>query len=242
VAILARSTRADKDDKLKQFIKRLPIIGYLSEKAYRVWSIKAKPFPGSESYWKERYNAGGNSGPGSYDKLAAFKARVINRFVRKNCVKSIIEFGCGDGNQLKLALFPSYVGLDVSPKAIGLCRDIFHNDHGKHFKLMSEYRGETAQLAISLDVIYHLVEDNVYHRYMVKLFDAAERYVIIYSSNTDINVEGQARHIKHRQFTRWIKTNRPHWNLICHIPNEFPYKENDKDSSFADFFIYERLC
>jgi hypothetical protein len=35
--------------------------------------------------------------------LAEFKARAVNDFVRENSVKSIVEYGCGDGNQLKSA-------------------------------------------------------------------------------------------------------------------------------------------
>ena len=43
--------------------------------------IKAKTFPGSEEYWKKRYNSGGHSGDGSYNKLAEFKAKILNNFV-----------------------------------------------------------------------------------------------------------------------------------------------------------------
>ncbi len=65
-------------------------------------------FPGSDKYWEQRYAVGGNSGVGSYGKFANFKAEVINKFVREHKIKSVIEFGCGDGNQLKLANYPSY--------------------------------------------------------------------------------------------------------------------------------------
>src|SRR5437899_4317923 len=58
-----------------------------------------------------------NSGLGSYDKLAEFKAEVLNGFVKENTIKSVIEYGCGDGNQLKFAEYPSYLGFDVSVKA-----------------------------------------------------------------------------------------------------------------------------
>lgn len=36
---------------------------------------------------------------------------------------------------------------------------------------------------MSLDVIYHLIEDEIYNKYMNNLFMAAEKYVFIYSSN-----------------------------------------------------------
>src|SRR5215207_6091130 len=67
---------------------------------------KKRPvFHGSEDYWITRYATGGNSGAGSYNKLAEYKAEVLNDFVKRHNVESVIEYGCGDGNQLKLTLF-----------------------------------------------------------------------------------------------------------------------------------------
>ena len=54
------------------------------------------------SYWENRYKNNGNSGAGSYGRLAEFKADVINNFIAENKITSVIEFGCGDGNQLSL--------------------------------------------------------------------------------------------------------------------------------------------
>lgn len=69
--------------------------------------------------------AGGNSGVGSYGMFAEFKAGVINDFVSMNNIQSVVEFGCGDGNQLKLANYPIYKGYDVSKAAVASCRKLF---------------------------------------------------------------------------------------------------------------------
>ncbi len=220
---------------MKVTIKRIPIIGSFLRKIYRTF-FKQKPFPGSKEYWIQRYASGGNSGAGSYNKLAEFKAEIINDFVKVNNIITIIEYGCGDGNQLKLAEYPSYIGFDVSPKAIALCQNIFQGYESKSFRLMTEYKGETAQLTLSLDVIYHLIEDDIYYSYMERLFNSSERFVIIYSSNHN---EVQKYHQKNRQFTKWVETNISHWKLIRHIPNRYPYK-NTKEGSISDFFIYEK--
>ncbi len=222
---------------MKELIKKIPIIGYIVRKVYGVLPIKRELFPGSGDYWIQRYNSGGNSGSGSYNQLAEFKAEIINDFMRNNDITTVIEYGCGDGNQLKFAEYPSYIGFDVSPKAIALCEDIFQNDKTKSFKLMTDYNGETAQLTLSLDVIYHLIEDDIHDFYMKRLFDSSERFVIIYSSNYD---EVQRFHEKRRQFTKWVETNISHWNLILHIPNRFPYKNSDVEGSLSDFYIYEK--
>ena len=198
---------------------------------------RLRPFPGSEAYWIQRYDRGGDSGAGSHDELAEFKAEVVNAFVREEVIETVIEFGCGDGNQLRLAKYPSYIGYEISTRALELCRDTFRSDRTKIFRHMSEYAGETSQLALSLDVIYHLVEDEVYSEYMKRLFDASERYVIIYSSDFDA---AQNFHERRRKFTNWIDENRANWKLIRHIPNRYPYNRQDGRGSLSEFFIYEK--
>lgn len=191
-------------------------------------------FPGSGKYWEERYNSGGASGAGSYGKLAEFKAEIINSFVEDNKIKSVIDFGCGDGNQLSLFRFPNYMGLDVSRTAIKLCTKRFKNDRTKGFFVYDPECFENknpAELALSLDVIPHLVEDNIFERYMKHLFSSSDKFVVIYSSNIDTD---QRFHEKHREFTKWIKINLPEWELIKETKNKYP------DESRANFFVYKR--
>lgn len=197
-------------------------------------------FEGSARYWAERYASGGNSGIGSYDQLAEFKAEILNAFVAEKNTESIIEFGCGDGNQLTLARYPKYLGFDVSPDALALCRERFKNDPTKTFKLVREYRGEQASLVLSLDVVYHLVEGEVFEQYMKRLFQTAQKHVIVYSSNSETLNATRAAHEKHREFTAWVQENEPSWRLIQHIPNRYPYRRDDKTGSFADFYIFEK--
>ena len=200
---------------------------------------KNREFSDSESFWKKRYAAGGNSGAGSYNKLAEFKASILNQFVKHHALNSVIEFGCGDGNQLKRASYPRYLGLDVSPVAIKKCLELFQHDPTKQFKLMSEYQLEKADLSLSLDVIYHLIEDPVFTSYMNNLFNAAERFVIIYSSNTEEQISPWAPHVRHRKFTDWVEIWQKDWTLLQYIPNEYPFKQ-DEHGSFADFYILEK--
>src|SRR5689334_14993422 len=105
---------------------RLRAIARSTRQAVRIQTFKRKG--GSASYWADRYQAGGNSGVGSYGVLADFKAATLNDFVAANNVGSVIEFGCGDGNQLSLANYPRYLGLDVAKGAIELCRTRFGGD------------------------------------------------------------------------------------------------------------------
>ena len=121
-----------------------------------------------------------------------------------------------------------------------MCKRMFDGDSTKQFRLTSEYGGETAELALSLDVVYHLVEDDVFESYMRRLFESATRFVIIYSSNTDDPSDSVATHVRHRRFTGWIENNAPAWTLAQYIPNKFPYEGDLRKGSFADFYIYRR--
>lgn len=200
-----------------------------------------KKFEGSENYWIKRYRNGGNSGDGSYNELAVFKAKIINQFAEENKIQSCIEFGCGDGNQLKYLKLKQYTGFDVSPDAIALCKKKFTDDTGKQFKLIADLNGDTAELSMSLDVIYHLIEDEVYDTYMQQLFNASSKFVIVYASNTDNNPPVLAPHVKNRKFTNWIEKNRPDFKQIAFIPNEYPITPDGKKGSIADFYIFSKI-
>lgn len=92
---------------LKGAIKRVPLVGSLARKTWGL--VKNTSIATSTDYWESRYATGGTSGPGSSGKLAEFKAEVLNSFVRRDNVLSVIEFGCGDGNQLSLASYPDCI-------------------------------------------------------------------------------------------------------------------------------------
>lgn len=221
-------------DALKRTLRNIP--------GLEAFLLRLRPkgdFRNSGDYWEQRYQRGGNSGSGSYSRLAEFKADVLNTFVDRHGVTSVVEFGCGDGAQLALARYPSYTGVDISSKAVELCRAKFANDPSRQFCESSSAADDlTADLALSLDVIYHLVEDKVFHAYMRRLFRSARRFVIIYASNMD--QRWPDRHVRHRHFTRWVERNAPAWRLHSCIKNAYPFDpENPTQTSFADFYVFE---
>ena len=227
--------------RIKKAVGGVPLVGIALKRVYR--SLVSKPgleFHSSDQYWDDRYRKGGNSGPGSYNRLAYFKAEVLNQFVRDRAVKKVIEFGCGDGAQLRLAEYPSYVGVDVSPWAVNACKKMYRSDPRKTFLMSTEVPpDQKADISLSLDVIFHLVEQETFESYMRKLFQVANRYVVIYSSNYE--QAWSDPHVHHRAFSRWIDRNQPEWRLHEVIKNKYPYDDKDPDNtSFSDFFIYQR--
>jgi SAM-dependent methyltransferase len=235
-------------DGLKRAVKAIPLLGpwaarMAAVRRRRRWEAA---FPGSADYWEQRYAGGGDSGHGSYGRFAEFKAEVLNRFVAEHGIETVVEFGCGDGNQLALATYADYVGLDVSETALATCRKRFAGDGSRRFDL---YRPgpasdgtprHSADLALSLDVIFHLTEDAVFEAYMNDLFAAARRFVVIYSSDTEVTDPSEPAQVRHRNFSRWVAGRQPEWRLVRRIPNRYAAGGGDGPRSFAEFFVYAR--
>jgi SAM-dependent methyltransferase len=190
----------------------------------------------STNYWENRYQRNGTSGAGSYGKNAEYKGGIINKFVKENAISRIVEFGCGDGNQLKYFEFDTYLGIDVSATVIRKCSRDFKNDHTKKFiekqlpALEHHLKEFNAELALSLDVIYHLIEDEIFEEYMFQLFGSSCRYIAIYAWD----IEGtKSFHVRHRKFTQWIAIHINGWRLQKKIESNA--------EGLCDFFIYEKF-
>lgn len=149
------------------------------------------------AYWQQRYLSGGNSGTGSTGALRAFKSATVNAIIEKYSVSSILDLGCGDGGQIFDIAVKSYVGIDVSEAAVELCRKRHGNKVGWSFCTASQLdKGVTADMTMSLDVIYHISDPKDYQDYLETLWRKAARLITIYSS-ISAN-ESCTPHIVHR--------------------------------------------
>jgi SAM-dependent methyltransferase len=207
-------------------------------------SASAGKVADSAIFWEDHYASGGDSGPGSFGRLARHKADTLNGFVRRFDIRTILEFGCGDGNQLALAEYPSYVGLDTSATAIKRCIERFADDPSKSFfwyhpdYFRDRTNALTAELVLSVDVVYHLVEDTVYERYMQNLFNAGESWVAIYAP--DRNDPAVDPSVTWRRFTEWIDLNAPGWLLAHHVAAPYPDDSDISVGSTSEFWFYQR--
>lgn len=192
----------------------------------------------SAGYWERRYRLGLTSGSGSEGPRAQYKAEVLNAFVAERGIQRVVEFGCGDGQQLALATYPHYLGLDVSPQAIELCRLRFASLPARSFLRYDPDHAVNlggflqADLTLSLDVVYHLVEDRVYEAHLRDLFGVSSRHVVIYASNREAGATH--RHVRHRRFVDDVVRLYPEFRLTRHLPN--PHA----GESFAEFHFFER--
>lgn len=197
----------------------------------------------SGEFWEENYKNGGTSGTGSYGKIAEFKAEVVNNFIKEKNIETTIEFGCGDGNQLGLIHYRNYTGIDISHSIIQKNQKQYKSDASKNFfdrYPKEKYMQKKYQLAISMDVIFHLLEDQIFEEYLNDLFESSEKYVIIYSSNHEEFT--QWPEYRHRNFTGYIQNHLGNtWKLYKYIPNKFPYQiGNEAVTSASDFYIFQK--
>lgn len=192
----------------------------------------------SKKYWEERYRSGGTSGAGSYGEKAKYKAEIINYIIKQYGIKSVIEFGCGDGNNLKYYNIDKYIGFDVSKTAIKNCIKTYYADEKKTFIYyepeLFKSGGLKADLTLSLEVIFHLIEDDVYQKYMYDIFRSSSDFVLIFSSNYNENYNS-VEHVKHREFLRNLDKK---FHLIDHITTP---KNGILEELHSDFFLFKRI-
>lgn len=186
------------------------------------------------AYWDRRYRDGRTSGAGSEGEQGRYKAEYVSTFCAEHDVKSVIDWGVGDGQVLELIRFPrntAYRGIDVSPTIIDQMREKFPVNY--EFQTVQEYRGSLRSkfdLALSMDVLFHFPSDDDYVNYLALLFESAARYVVIYATNYDGG--RTSHHVMRRHFTPDIGVLHPEWNLI---QIETPIREG-----LASFFVYEK--
>lgn len=226
---------------LKARGKSLALVKHWSTLCWRLRASRANGI--SRAFWEARYQSGGTSGPGSYGRLAEFKISTINSVIQERQIASILDMGCGDGNQIAQLADVDYLGVDVSQDAVNHCRQAYKGAHNRCFLARDELSDETAEMTMSLDVVYHLVEDPIFEVYMTDLFDRSEKFVLIYSSDFDqlcLSPIARPVHVRHRAFSDWVSAHRPDWKLQSRIDN--PYKKKSSGSSqnvsFADFYLY----
>ncbi|MCK4842954.1 MAG: glycosyltransferase [Methylococcales bacterium] len=234
--IVFRNKIEDKYSQNKQLSNLLEI--YKQGKKRKVKKIYNSVNFDSKSYWEERYRNGGNSGAGSYNAKAEYKANILNKIIEKYKINKLIEFGCGDGNNLRYYNIEYYTGIDVSKTAIDICISKYKNDKKKSFLYyepsLFKSGGLKVTLTISFEVIFHLIEDDVFELYLYNLFDTSSKYVLVCSSN-DNNMDDSANHVKHRKFTDSIPKE---FKLVDEIITP---QEGELKGFFSNFYLFKRV-
>lgn len=188
--------------------------------------LQAAGTPPLTAYWEARYAAGGDSGVGSAGDAAERKAAYVNAVIRREGVTSVVDWGCGDGRQLELLELPAaYLGVDISATAVARC---VRRHPSKSFLFWPASGPEVtvrADLALSLDVLFHLVRDEDFAAYRGRLFASAQRIVLAHT--TDVDLTDTARHVRHRRITD-------------HVPGGWSLASRPDDPTVPGFYLWRR--
>lgn len=183
------------------------------------------------AYWDKRYREGRDSGEGSRGAVGKGKAEHVNQVIAEHDIASVIDWGCGDGQVLAhITDDVDYLGVDVSPTILAEVRAAHPH---RRFSLAPSPGGAVpaeweADLGLSMDVLFHLVDDVDYREYLRRLFGTATRMVLIYATD---HPEGRtARHVLRRRWTLDVITLHPGWTLV----------DSPARSDVAGFYRYER--
>lgn len=183
--------------------------------------------------WNRRYRRGGTSGPGSEGEAAQEKADYLYAFVDKHDVKSVIDWGVGDGEVLSRWMPKiQYTGIDVADFIVRRLQQQFYADNeNMAFATLQAARAmqQRAELALSLDVIFHQVAFADFLDHLNDLFTSAQRYVIIHAP--DIERGQTARHVRWREFSPYIAEVKPEWKRI----------ERPEPRDVTGFHVYEKM-
>jgi hypothetical protein len=221
-------------------LARVPLIDTCIRAMHRAFA-HAPRFESSAAYWKDHYRQHATPAESAFGRVADFKARVLRDFINRRDTESVIDWGCGDASPMILLECPHYTGVDICLDVITRCKREFKTDARKHFMLATEAKraGVIAELALSLDVIYHLVEDDVFEAHMRALTESSTHFIGICSSDKD--APGRASHVRHRSFSAWIARHTPQWKRVEFVRNPYPYdKANADQTSWSDFHFFAR--
>lgn len=173
----------------------------------------------SDTYWEKRYADGGNSGKWSYGENATFKADFINKVLANNKRNTLIEVWCGDGNNLQLYKSKTYLGLDISPKAIEICKDLFPNDKYHIFEVYKGTEKYRADVVICFDVLMHVFPYSKREALIDHVVSMADEAAVFY---TFPHPNNHAPHLNDYDFHNYIdKYCQIHWYHLSH-PDETP--------------------
>lgn len=179
-------------------------------------------------YWEQRWRAGRGAGDGSVGEAGERKTRWLSAFFGEHAVESVIDWGCGDGrvfHVLDAADGVDYMGIDVSPTAIDRCIGRWPDGWFLLLGAVCESPPRGWDCAVSIDVVYHLVDDAEYAEHLRLLFGSATRFVVAHATNLD--EPGDAPHMRHRP-------------IVNDAPDGWTLIEQPDDPSVPGFYAWRK--
>lgn len=181
----------------------------------------------SVAYWDRRYADGRDSGEGSRGRAAQAKADRINTLVDDYGLRSVVDLGCGDGQVASLLDVPEYLGVEVSYQALQRCIGTVGPRPGWSWMLWDPVAPPpmtfAADLTLSCDVIFHLIDPDVYAAHLAALFTAP--HVLVHATDYDSEPND---HMRHHRFT-------------ADVPDTHRLLDMPADRTVAGFYEFEAV-
>lgn len=171
-----------------------------------------------QNYWNNEYSLSHGSGLGSTGAMLDHKIEFLNKFFKDHNIKTVIDFGCGDGKLMKNLKIEDedYIGIDISEVAVEICErirpkaqfiDIAFPEFEPKFK---------ADCCICIDVLFHIIDDIELELTLKKIFEYATRFVILYTFNQER--ENERPHVKSRIITQIVERLKLKYKVLEKIP------------------------
>ena len=148
-----------------------------------------------ETLWETGWEDARHYGP-----IARHSRRIINNMTLDLNITSVLDVGCGECsllNSIEENHYPSSVsGIDISQKALELCKKIIPSGSFYKLDITSEKLEEKFDLIVSADVIEHLNNDQAAIRNISEMLNPGGRLIISTLLGEMRAVERQVGHLR----------------------------------------------
>lgn len=147
----------------------------------------------------------------------------------------VLDAGCGNGflTQRMRDLGLAVEGVDFSQAAVASARTRLGDDVNLHISPLDDFRpGRHYDAVLSIDVLFHIVDDDLWRRTVENLARLADRELIIQDHLVDeVELAGStdaAVHCRWRTLQMYREA-LPQWDLVAHEVYHLPFEKVTKD-------------
>jgi len=130
------------------------------------------------NYWKKHYATGGKSTGGSIDEGRTWKQNILKEY--NVWEETIIDIGCGDLEFWENQFPAKYTGIDISEVIID--KNKMLHPEGKFIcSSSSDTHNIQANVVICFDVLYHIMDEDVYIKTIENIARYSKKYIFIWT-------------------------------------------------------------
>jgi hypothetical protein len=134
--------------------------------------------------WEDHYAKGGRSGdPEDYKLSRPWKHDILKKYYNMG-IDTIIDVGCGDLQFWNKMPPTKYIGIDIS-KTIVDKHNLMFDDKPFICSNASNKLDIHADVVICFDMLWHIIDDNEYIKILNNIKSYSNKYIFIYTWNSN---------------------------------------------------------